>query len=110
MPHRANPFMAVDMVAAFAIGLVEQSTQLINDIPHGFNRVSNMAGKTWYWKFMMRHPEIGIRQSEATSVARASGFNNKAVGRYCTLLEKICDYGVITRPTCVRSYRSAAWS
>ena len=29
-----------------------------NDIPHGFNRVSKMAGKTWHRKFMLRHPEI----------------------------------------------------
>ena len=39
-----------------------------NDVPHGFNRVSKMAGKTWYRKFMLRHPEISLRQPEATSV------------------------------------------
>ena len=67
-----------------------------NDIPHGFNRVSNMAGKTWYRKFMLRHPEISLRQPEATSVARAIGFNNEAVGRYFTLLEKIIDEHKLT--------------
>ena len=67
-----------------------------NDIPHGFNRVSKMAGKTWYRKFMLRHPEISLRQPEATSVARASGFNNEAVGRYFTLLEKIIDEHKLT--------------
>ena len=48
-----------------------------NEIPHGFNRVSKMAGKTWYRKFMLQHPEISLRQPEATSVARASGFNKQ---------------------------------
>ena len=67
-----------------------------NDIPHGFNRVSKMAGKTWYRKFMLRHPEIRLRQPEATSVARASGFNNEAVGRYFSLLEKIIDEHKLT--------------
>ena len=67
-----------------------------NDIPHGFNRISKMAGKTWYRKFMLRHPEISLRQPEATSVARASGFNNEAVGRYFTLLEKIIDEHKLT--------------
>ena len=67
-----------------------------NDIPHGFNRVSKMAGKTWYRKFMLRHPEISLRQPEATSVARASGFSNEAVGRYFTLLEKIIDEHKLT--------------
>ena len=67
-----------------------------NDIPHGFNRVSKMPGKTWYRKFMLRHPEISLRQPEATSVARASGFSNEAVGRYFTLLEKIIDEHKLT--------------
>ena len=67
-----------------------------NDIPHGFNRVSKMAGKTWYRKFMLQHPEISLRQTEATSVARASGFNNEAVGRYFNLLEKIIDEHKLT--------------
>ena len=67
-----------------------------NDIPRGFNRVSKMAGKTWYRKFMLRHPEISLRQPEATSVARASGFNNEAVGRYFTLLEQIIDEHKLT--------------
>ena len=67
-----------------------------NDIPHGFNRIAKMAGKTWYRKFMLRHPEISLRQPEATSVARASGFNNEAVGRYFTLLEKIIDEHKLT--------------
>ena len=67
-----------------------------NDIPHGFNIVSKMAGKTWYRKFMLRHPEISLRHPEATSVARASGFNNEAVGRYFTLLEKIIDEHKLT--------------
>ena len=45
---------------------------------------------------MLRHPEISLRQPEATSVARSSGFNNEAVGRYFTLLEKIIDEHKLT--------------
>ena len=67
-----------------------------NGTPHGFNRVSKTAGKTWYKKFMLRHPEISLRQPEATSVARASGFNNEAVGRYFDLLENIIDEHKLT--------------
>ena len=40
--------------------------------------------------------DISLRQPDATSVARASGFNNEAVGRYYTLLEKIFDEHKLT--------------
>ena len=43
---------------------------------------------------MLRHPEISLRQPEATSVA--SGLNKEAVGRYFTLLEKIIDEHKLT--------------
>ena len=59
-----------------------------NGIPDGFNRVSKTAGKTWRQKLMLRYPAKSIRQPEATFVARASGFNNEAVGRYFDLLDE----------------------
>jgi hypothetical protein len=33
-----------------------------------------MAGDKWYNGFIARHPEVSLRQPEATSVARARGF------------------------------------
>ena len=80
-----------------------------NDIPHGFNRESKMAGKTWCRKFMLRHPEISLRQPEATSVARASGFNNEAVGRYFTLLEKTIDEHKLTRASITWTSPAFQW-
>jgi len=40
-----------------------------NQLEHGFNRESRMAGKKWYYAFMKRHPELSLRTPEATSMA-----------------------------------------
>ncbi|KAK7484845.1 hypothetical protein BaRGS_00023888 [Batillaria attramentaria] len=60
-----------------------------NRLPHPFNREKRSAGKGWYYRFMKRFPDISLRQAEATSVSRASGFNKDGVSRYFDLLEKI---------------------
>jgi hypothetical protein len=43
----------------------------INNLPHRFSHEKRMAGDKWYYGFIARHPQISLRQPEATSVARA---------------------------------------
>lgn len=60
-------------------------------IKHKFNAEAQMAGKKWYYGFMKRHPQISLRQPEATSMARARGFNKENVMGFFTLIEKLVD-------------------
>ena len=59
-----------------------------NKLRHMFNNGIGFAGKHWYHNFMKRHPELSFRKPEATSLARAIGFNKDRVGRFFTLLEQ----------------------
>ena len=60
-----------------------------NGLDHPFNREKRSAGKGWYYRFLKRFPDISLRQPEATSLSRASGFNRDVVSRYFDLLEDI---------------------
>ena len=51
-------------------------------IPHPFNKTEKIAGKDWAKAFMKRHADISLRAPEATSMARAIGFNKTKVKRY----------------------------
>jgi hypothetical protein len=54
----------------------------INKLPHRFSREKRMAAAKWYYGFIARHPQISLRQPEATSMARARFLQRKCYGIY----------------------------
>lgn len=60
-----------------------------NKLPNNFNRVNQLAGKSWVYSFFKRHPELSLRTPERTSTARAQGFNKITVGNYFNLLNSL---------------------
>lgn len=60
-----------------------------NNLPHNFNRGKQMAGKCWLYSFLKRNPELKLRLPEATSRARAMGFNRSVVNNFFDLLERL---------------------
>ncbi|KAK2155252.1 hypothetical protein NP493_2096g00000 [Ridgeia piscesae] len=65
-----------------------------NNIPHNFNNNSEMAGNDWLVSFRHRHPELSLRTPEATSAARARGFNKASVDRFYRLYAELVDANV----------------
>ncbi|XP_055623220.1 uncharacterized protein LOC129766658 [Toxorhynchites rutilus septentrionalis] len=59
-----------------------------NGLPHPFNKSTKMAGKAWLSNFLKRNPKLSFRKPEATSAARARGFNKPAVSAFYDLLEE----------------------
>lgn len=68
-------------VRAMAFELAEK-----NNINHPFDRNKGLAGRDWLAGFRQRHPEIRLRTPEATSIARAQGFNRPVVAKYFEIL------------------------
>lgn len=62
-----------------------------NSKAHNFNTDKQMAGVDWLKGFLRRHPDLSIRKPEATSAARAMGFNKVAVSKFYQLLGEIYD-------------------
>ncbi|KAB0799876.1 hypothetical protein PPYR_07756 [Photinus pyralis] len=60
-----------------------------NDMNHPFNKEKKMAGKTWLYAFLKRNNSLSLRRPEATSLARAKGFNKTAVGAFFNLLQSV---------------------
>jgi hypothetical protein len=56
-------------------------------LPHTFYKENNMEGKKWFYAFMLRNPQLSVRQPEATSLTRAKGFNRDNVLHFFYLLE-----------------------
>ncbi|XP_055622333.1 uncharacterized protein LOC129765913 [Toxorhynchites rutilus septentrionalis] len=59
-----------------------------NGLPHPFNKSTKIAGKAWLSNFLKRNPKLSFRKPEATSAARARGFNKPAVSAFYDLLEE----------------------
>ncbi|CAH2003007.1 unnamed protein product [Acanthoscelides obtectus] len=72
-----------------------------NGCEHPFNKHTEMAGEDWVHSFMRRHSELSLRKPEATSGARAMGFNRVAVAQFFTLLNKVI---IEKKITCERIY------
>jgi len=62
-----------------------------NGIACPFNVAKGLAGEDWVRSFLSRHPSLSVRTPEATSAARARGFNRVSVQDFFTLLESIHD-------------------
>lgn len=60
-----------------------------NNIPHPFNRSAELAGEGWLSGFRKRHEQLSLRIPEQTSIARAQGFNEVAVGKFYDLLQDV---------------------
>lgn len=67
-----------------------------NNLSHKFNEDKGMAGRDWVDSFLKRHPTLTIRTPEATSGARAMGFNKVARDQFFDLLEKVVDEHKLT--------------
>lgn len=46
-----------------------------------------MAGRDWFTSFLQRHPQLSIRNPEATPLARDTAFNHHTVGEFFNALE-----------------------
>lgn len=66
-----------------------------NGIQHPFSE-DNLAGKDWMRNFMKRHPGLSLRVPEATSAARAMGFNKVVVKKFFDLLINVIENNNIT--------------
>lgn len=58
---------------------------------HKFNPTNKMAGVDWVQGFLKRHQDLSIRKPEATSAARAMGFNKVSVAKFYGLLGEVLD-------------------
>jgi len=63
----------------------------INGCSHRFNQTDRMAGQDWMNSFLLRHPDLSLRKPEATSGARAMGFNKVAYTQFFNLLTGCID-------------------
>ncbi|XP_038121749.1 uncharacterized protein LOC119770602 [Culex quinquefasciatus] len=71
----------------------------INRIDHPFDNGTELAGKDWLYGFRMRHPELSLRAPEATSAARAQGFNKVAVDQFYDIVEAALSTGKFRKPS-----------
>ena len=78
--------LSMDDVRVLAFQLAES-----NGLQHPFNRTVRKAGWDWVNGFRKRHPTVVLRTPEATSGARARGFNSPNVNNFFDLLEARID-------------------
>ncbi|XP_041364096.1 uncharacterized protein LOC121379517 [Gigantopelta aegis] len=69
-----------------------------NHVEHPFNMELKMAGEDFVYGFLKRHQMLSLRTPEATSAARAAGFNKVVVMNFYRLLNSLYETGVVTVP------------
>ena len=62
-----------------------------NGIPNPFNKEDERAGRDWLCGFLKRNAELALRTPEATSAARARGFNKTSVVKFFELLSGLIE-------------------
>ena len=60
----------------------------LNGLDHPFSKNDRLAGKDWALGYVKRRSELSLRSPEATSLARAVGFNHVQVGKFFELLRQ----------------------
>lgn len=59
-----------------------------NQIENRFDKTTKMAGKDWVYEFIKRHPDLALKKTTPTSIARAISFNQVQVNRFYTNLKE----------------------
>jgi len=62
-----------------------------NHVTTRFDSKTKIAGLDWYYGFIERHRTLSLRSTEATSIARASGFNRPVVSNFFILLGRVLE-------------------
>ena len=62
-----------------------------NSLPNSFNKEKGKAGEDWLHGFMKRHPELSLRQPDATSAGRAMPFNPENINEFFDVYEETMD-------------------
>ena len=62
-----------------------------NKIQHPFNVDKQCAGKDWLAGYLKRNPTVSFRTPEATSLSRATGFNETQVQKFFTNLHSVME-------------------
>ena len=67
-----------------------------NGLATRFKQEKGLAGTKWLNNYLKRQPEISLRTSQPTSLARASGFNKTQIHAFYNLLEEVIFQNSIT--------------
>lgn len=67
-----------------------------NGKTHPFSKEKQLAGVDWLIGFRKRNPKLSFRSPEATSAARAQGFNRISVNKFYDVLEKEFETGMFS--------------
>ena len=61
----------------------------------------NMPGKSWWYCFMSRHPDMKLKQTEKLEMARAIACSESKVGNWFWVFRDVPEEYGISSPTCI---------